>query len=307
VALRPAPHSAFSRTLSAAAGGAGGNRKERVESAVAQILEALDASPVDPKTVPLGLKSPAADITKFFYGLSKNDFKGGVWALFSGGFVRPFDSHMTLVTAPAAGTGTGTIPAAVAEVMAADNHAWHQKQRAKREQEDAVDALERQRQAEQRGATRAALPEPTPEAVESQRHRGERLRKKQEALALGLPVKRKGRYGREAEAGVLGAVAGDRTQQSQQSQQGVPTVTLFLGNLSYECEEEHIRDFLGKGVGAAAMVGARIRVGRDRSSGDHRGFAHAEFPLAQEGAAKRVWQELHGQKLLGRPVIVDTV
>ena len=266
----------------------GGSRKDRVESAVAQILEALDASSDDPKSVPVGLKSPAADITSFFYNLSKNDFKGGISALFNGGFIRPSDGNLQLLRMPTAG---------VAEVMAADNHAWHQKQRAKAV---AATQLENQRQASMQHTprTRAALAAPSEEAQEKQRQRGERLRKKAEALALG-PLQRRVSAGEEGGTG--------RESTGQQSVKGQQTITLFLGNLSYECQEADIRHFLSRGVGAAAMVGTRVRVGRDRTSGDHRGFAHAEFPLQHEEAARRVWDELHGQKLLGRPVIVDTV
>src|SRR4051812_17308388 len=74
---------------------------------------------------------------------------------------------------------------------------------------------------------------------------------------------------------------------------------LFIGNLSYNVNEQELREaFTGEGIGLRS-----VRVALDRDTGRPRGFAFVET-MTDEGA-KAAIEKLSGRMLQGRPIIVE--
>lgn len=72
--------------------------------------------------------------------------------------------------------------------------------------------------------------------------------------------------------------------------------TLFCGNLSFDINDDSLKDFF-KGFEIQA-----IRYGEDRQTGQFKGFAFVEFPDSEQTGKAA---QLNGQKLLGRPIRLD--
>jgi hypothetical protein len=74
---------------------------------------------------------------------------------------------------------------------------------------------------------------------------------------------------------------------------------LFIGNLSYNVNEQELREaFTGEGIELRS-----VRVALDRESGRPRGFAFVET-MTDEGAKASI-EKLSGRILQGRPIIVE--
>jgi len=74
---------------------------------------------------------------------------------------------------------------------------------------------------------------------------------------------------------------------------------LFIGNLSYNVNEQELRDaFMGEGIEVRS-----VRVALDRETGRPRGFAFVE--TATDEGAKASIEKLSGRLLQGRPIIVE--
>jgi len=77
--------------------------------------------------------------------------------------------------------------------------------------------------------------------------------------------------------------------------------SVFIGNLSFEVDEQTLQEMLTDVVGENAFQ--RVHLARDRETGRPRGFAHVTFPDVE--AAKRAIQELDGLEMIDRPLRVD--
>src|ERR1700749_4787172 len=74
---------------------------------------------------------------------------------------------------------------------------------------------------------------------------------------------------------------------------------LFIGNLSYNVNEQELRDaFTGEGIEVRS-----VRVALDRDTGRPRGFAFVET-MTDEGAKASI-EKLSGRILQGRPIVVE--
>lgn len=73
--------------------------------------------------------------------------------------------------------------------------------------------------------------------------------------------------------------------------------TLFVGNLSFEIDEDTLRNHFGQYGNVVSC-----RMATDRETGDFRGFAHVEYSSPEEAEAAL---ESAGQSLLGRPLKLD--
>src|SRR5215831_6628341 len=74
---------------------------------------------------------------------------------------------------------------------------------------------------------------------------------------------------------------------------------LFIGNLSYNVNEQELREaFTGEGIELRS-----VRVALDRETGRPRGFAFVET-MTDEGAKASI-EKLSGRILQGRPIIVE--
>jgi len=74
---------------------------------------------------------------------------------------------------------------------------------------------------------------------------------------------------------------------------------LFIGNLSYNVNEQELREaFTGEGIELRS-----VRVALDRDTGRPRGFAFVE--TATDDGAKASIEKLSGRILQGRPIIVE--
>jgi RNA recognition motif-containing protein len=74
---------------------------------------------------------------------------------------------------------------------------------------------------------------------------------------------------------------------------------LFIGNLSYNVNEQELREaFTGEGIELRS-----VRVALDRETGRPRGFAFVET-MTDEGAKASI-EKLSGRLLQGRPIIVE--
>ena len=78
--------------------------------------------------------------------------------------------------------------------------------------------------------------------------------------------------------------------------------TLFIGNLSYQTTEGDLRDMLGNFLGSYDSI-IRVNIAIDRETGQSRGFAHVDFTT--EADARRVFEEMHDQELMGRRLNID--
>src|SRR5205085_4225475 len=74
---------------------------------------------------------------------------------------------------------------------------------------------------------------------------------------------------------------------------------LFIGNLSYNVNEQELREaFTGEGIELRS-----VRVALDRETGRPRGFAFVET-MTDDGAKASI-EKLSGRILQGRPIIVE--
>src|SRR5204862_6516258 len=74
---------------------------------------------------------------------------------------------------------------------------------------------------------------------------------------------------------------------------------LFIGNLSYNVNEQELREaFTGEGIELRS-----VRVALDRETGRPRGFAFVET-MTDDGAKQSI-EKLSGRVLQGRPLIVE--
>src|SRR3954468_6879678 len=74
---------------------------------------------------------------------------------------------------------------------------------------------------------------------------------------------------------------------------------LFIGNLSYNVNEQELREaFTGEGIEVRS-----VRVALDRDTGRPRGFAFVET-MTDDGAKASI-EKLSGRILQGRPIIVE--
>jgi RNA recognition motif-containing protein len=74
---------------------------------------------------------------------------------------------------------------------------------------------------------------------------------------------------------------------------------LFIGNLSYNVNEQELRDaFTGEGIELRS-----VRVALDRDTGRPRGFAFVEMSSDQEAA--QAIEQLNGRELDGRAIAVN--
>jgi RNA recognition motif-containing protein len=73
---------------------------------------------------------------------------------------------------------------------------------------------------------------------------------------------------------------------------------IYVGNLSYQTTEAELEAAFGE-YGAVD----RVSIGRDRDTGQPRGFAFVE--MADSGAAAKAIEGLNGQELKGRALTVN--
>ena len=83
-----------------------------------------------------------------------------------------------------------------------------------------------------------------------------------------------------------------------QSEKPAGCSTLFIGNLSFNIDEDSVWTFFGE-MGEVA----RVKLATDRETGEYRGFGHVEF--TEEASADKAVAELAGKKLCGREVRLD--
>lgn len=74
---------------------------------------------------------------------------------------------------------------------------------------------------------------------------------------------------------------------------------LFVGNLSYSCDEEALRGAFG----ADGRTVSNVKIITDRDTGRPRGFAFVE--MGSDDDAKKAVDALNGQQLQGRPLTVN--
>ncbi len=74
---------------------------------------------------------------------------------------------------------------------------------------------------------------------------------------------------------------------------------LFVGNLSYSCDEESLRQAFGQDGRTVASV----KIITDRDTGRPRGFAFVE--MGTDDDAQKAIAALNGQPLQGRPLTVN--
>lgn len=86
-----------------------------------------------------------------------------------------------------------------------------------------------------------------------------------------------------------------KTPASNQSQ-GTESATLFMGNLSFNLNQDQVKEFFQE---VGEVISVRLATHEDGSS---RGFGHVQFASSEE--AKKAL-ELHGCDLDGRPVRLD--
>ncbi|EEC42658.1 predicted protein, partial [Phaeodactylum tricornutum CCAP 1055/1] len=83
----------------------------------------------------------------------------------------------------------------------------------------------------------------------------------------------------------------------QPSQKEEGCVTVFIGNLAWDVDEDTIKQSF-----ADCGEISQVRFATDRETGDFKGFGHIEF-VATESTDKAI--EMAGTEILGRPVRVD--
>lgn len=74
---------------------------------------------------------------------------------------------------------------------------------------------------------------------------------------------------------------------------------LFLSNIPYEAEERDLRDFFVE----AGYLPSSVKLGKDRDTGNSRGFAFIDIESSKEGL--RAIQDLDGQDFMGRRLNVQ--
>jgi nucleolin len=74
--------------------------------------------------------------------------------------------------------------------------------------------------------------------------------------------------------------------------------TLFIGNLSFNIDEDSVWTEFGK---CGEVI--RVKLATDRETGEYRGFGHVEF--ADSDSADKAVKELAGKKIAGREVRID--
>lgn len=110
---------------------------------------------------------------------------------------------------------------------------------------------------------------------------------------------RQGRYSQEESGG--GTPRPTTTTSSSSSSSSVAQASVFIGNLSFEVDEQTLQEMLTDVVGEKSFQ--KVHLARDRETGRPRGFAHVTFP--DVAAAKRAIQELDGLEMIDRPLRVD--
>jgi cold-inducible RNA-binding protein len=75
---------------------------------------------------------------------------------------------------------------------------------------------------------------------------------------------------------------------------------LYVGNLPYDVDEDSIKQFFEGGAGRQVR---QVKIVTDRDTGRPRGFAFVE--MADDGQAQSAINELNGQSLGGRTIVVN--
>src|SRR4051794_36753391 len=75
---------------------------------------------------------------------------------------------------------------------------------------------------------------------------------------------------------------------------------LYVGNLPYDADEDSIKQFFEGGGGRKVN---QVKIVTDRDTGRPRGFAFVE--MADDGQAQSAINELNGQSLGGRTIVVN--
>src|SRR3954454_17428654 len=75
---------------------------------------------------------------------------------------------------------------------------------------------------------------------------------------------------------------------------------LYVGNLPYDTDEDSIKTFFEGGGGRQVK---QVKIVTDRDTGRPRGFAFVE--MADDGQAQSAINELNGQSLGGRTIVVN--
>jgi len=75
---------------------------------------------------------------------------------------------------------------------------------------------------------------------------------------------------------------------------------LYVGNLPYDTDEDSIKAFFEGGGGRQVK---QVKIVTDRDTGRPRGFAFVE--MADDGQAQSAINELNGQSLGGRTIVVN--
>lgn len=78
-------------------------------------------------------------------------------------------------------------------------------------------------------------------------------------------------------------------------------VSVFLGNLGWGVTTELLEEMLTDVLGPKSFLS--VRLARDRMNGNHRGFAHIDFP--DQKSAESAVLELNGMELLNRILRAD--
>lgn len=305
-----------------------------------QILEALEGSPS--MIIPIGDRSSPEDITAYFYGVSKNDFKKAVGVLYRTGYVFPGRSQTRLLKTPESDD----------EVIE-----FFQKSPRVKKKNDCDDVVYNNEDSRQhnnyddnsgelgvasttrsssvvkytnqvRDDTSSVFVGNLPGSVTSSSLEAvvrKVLGTEIDVVAVRLATNRDSGEPRgfafvelsssddvDQAIRTLGGVQflGRRLRTDVATKTGnlnrkvVKKVkaTLYLGNLAYNTVESDILEWMKPVINGPDAL-ASIRLGRDKTTGEPRGFAHVDFYF--EKHAKSVYEQLHGNELHGRRVIVD--
>tara|TARA_B110000090_G_scaffold57317_1_gene65364 strand:+ start:65 stop:1300 length:1236 start_codon:yes stop_codon:yes gene_type:complete len=287
--------------------------RARVGSVAEQIMDALEGSP--DMTIPVGDKSLPDDISAYFYGVSKRDFKIAVGSLYKEGKVKP-GSHMTELL-------SDEKQEEASERMRKKNDEFAEKKSySKKNDEDKTIFIGNLPfTVTEKAIINAVSKVLGPDSVvnvrlaldENEKPRGFGYVELQSAddvdIALnklkGIQVvgrKMRVDYANKDRKSSSNAVTGMDTQEESAIKTKIEA-TLYIGNLSYDVSEEDIVKFVSGLENISEESVASVRMGTDKNTGKSKGFAHVDFYL--EDDAKNVYENLHETMLLNRKVFID--
>ena len=253
----------------------------RMQDTAAQVLEALEGSPS--MTIPIGDKSSPEDISAYFYGVTKSDFKKAVGLLFKQGKVKPGPFVTELLPedderakAAGAGAGAGAVAAppsrspspSSARAATADSEApapfWSKV--ASDKPSDKSSAAATKPAATSRSVSKSAAASSSSTSTSSS-----------------------------------ASASASSTVERLNSQRGDIQKTIFVGNLPVSsCGEEKLMGVFSSRIDPGRVKSMRIALDAD---GKPRGFAHLEFYDVSD--VDLALQQLKGLKIRDRVVRLD--